>query len=267
MIILGLVAALCGCDTNDSLSETEDLEAVLDEEQLDEYLNLLAEEALDVDVDAIEDEEEPAAADVELSADVAPQTVLAGWVGGTGGSSSEASCKPGLAAIGVFASSTGSLVRQMGLVCGPELSIGFGWSIPAAAQEVIATGYRNGNYNVSSYNNQRSLFDASTFNPLPWLRYKAPGTSYHLCDPGYRLNKVDVREGWLIDRIEGITCWWDGPGGQGPRGLIYSSPVDVGGFGGQPGQSSCQTTGQRFVDGIRFRSGWLLDGFAVDCQE
>ena len=261
--LLGLSS---GCDQTelDPIEyESEGLEDVLDELPDD-----VPERALqDEDDDPIDFDPE----DVELLPEPDPQEVFAGWVGGGGGSQYMASCPIGDTAIGITAASSGQHVRQLGLVCGPEALVEAGFGVGIGAQWVMSTGYR---YNTFFFNAQvapaeqpRGTFDASELNPSPWHRYKAPGSSYFICDPGYRLNKIDVRSGALVDRIQSITCWWDGPGGQGPRGVVYSRAVNVGGFGGSFGSSSCQTTSENFVDGFLFRSGWILDGFRLDCEE
>jgi len=259
--LLGLSS---GCDAMDPAEleaiegESEGLEEIVDE-ALDEDL----EEALD---DALDDAGDFDPEDVEMIPEPDPQEVYAGWVGGFGGTQYTRHCPNGMTAIGVTAASNGQYVRQLGLVCGPEYLVEGGFGVGVAAQEVISTGYHNG-WPVAPADQPRATFDASAFNPVPWLRYKAPGTVYRLCDAGYRLNKIDVRSGALIDRVQSITCWWDGPGGQGPRGLVYSTGVNVGGFGGTLRSSSCQTTSEKFANGLQFRSGWLLDGFRIDCNE
>lgn len=270
LLTLTLLGVSSGCDADESIDPAE-LQALEGEsegldEGLDELPEALEPDDFDPDVDPDFDPDfDPE--DVELIPEIDPQAVYAGWVGGSGGSLFTRHCPNGMTGIGITAASSGQYVRQLGLVCAPEYLVEGGFNVGAEVQEVISTGYYNSGSLVAPADQPRLTFDASAFNPLPWLRYKAPGTVYRVCDAGYRLNKIDVRSGALVDRIQSITCWWDGPGGQGPRGLIYSTAVNIGGTGGSFGSSSCQSTSEKFVNGVQFRSGWLLDGFRIDCNE
>lgn len=250
--------ALLGLDA-DEIGEDYDaeLEELIAEVQEDE-----AERGLDIP-------DEFPLPDDELAGDRSPSQIFASWVGGFGGSYAGRDCPYAMTAVGLTAAPTpgGTLVRQVGIICGFEAEVEAGNPILTGGQFIIASGYSNSGYQVSTNWNWRPAWHASAFSPLPWFRYRAPNTQYHLCDAGYRLNKIDVRDGTYIDRLAGYTCWWDGPGGQGPRGVVYSTSVNVGGWGGSWDSSSCQGTGENFVHGVRFRSGAWLDGFRVNCLE
>ena len=273
---LALVAMpLLACDTGDPDDpaeiglDAEDLVEALDEDLDDEIDTIMV--AVDDDLDERGPELpewDPEPAD-ELVPDRTPSQIFADWVGGFGGTYSGMDCPYAMTAVGltVAPSTGGTLVRQIGLICGFEAEVEAGNATLPGGQVVIASGYSNSGFQVNANWNWREAWHASGWNPAPWLRYRAPNTQYFVCDAGYRLNKIDVRDGAYIDRVSGYTCWWDGPGSQGPRGLVYSAPVNIGGWGGSWDNSSCQTTSERFVHGIRCRWGAWLDGFRVNCLE
>lgn len=272
--VLGvLVVPLLACETGDVDEELLEAMLVEDEMALDETLvaePVELDEDLEEDFDEDLDPPDPEGQESELSADPDPSAVFANWVGNFGGTLRYDDCPYAYTAIGIAAapSTSGNVVRQIALVCGLESEVEEGQFIPTGQQSVIASGYLNSGFQVNASHNWRLAWDASAFSPFPWQRYKAPNTTIRLCDAGYRLNKVDVREGsTFVTRINSMTCWWDGPGSQGPRGMVYSTAVNVGSHTGGYDSSSCQSTSENFADGIQFRySGWLR-GFRLDCEE
>ena len=195
-----------------------------------------------------------------------------GWVGGFGGSATSQGCPWEHSVIGVAASSTGNYVRQFAVVCGPNAEIEAANTVETEDQWIIASGYYSNRWPgglVAPNWGSRISWDASVILGGA-AQLKASGTSYHLCNPGYRVSKVDVRAGTYVDRIESITCEWVGPGGP-PGGLvIYPRSVGVGGWGGSLMSSSCQGRsdfdGKDYADGAGFRSMYWLDGFRLWCD-
>ncbi len=219
-------------------------------------------------------------ADLEPDADgfvaeVDPSAAWVNFVGSTGGTSTTGFCPSGFSAIGVGVSSTGLYVRQLVLLCGPDLMIEDRITVSSSSQYVLASGYYNpggvggvGASLVASSENWRPVWEAADSWWLGASRYKAPGTSFHQCDDGYKLRSINARAGTYVDRIVSGRCLWDGPGASGPRGTIYTMPVDVGGPGGTADASECWTPGAggRFAYAINFRSGYWLDGFVLNCH-
>ncbi|MCR9164034.1 MAG: hypothetical protein ACE37F_01960 [Nannocystaceae bacterium] len=216
-------------------------------------------EGLDGAADAFGDELDPSAAE------------WANWVGGSGGSARSRGCPGGHSVVGVAASSTGSFVRQLALVCGPDSAIQNASFIPSNQQFIIASGYYNNGFNgynaalVAPNWTWRPAWDESDSVFAGPYRYKAPGTTYRLCNPGYRVSKVDVRAGGYVDRIDSITCEWAGAGGPPGGVVIYPATVNVGGSGGNSMSSSCQGLSGS-ADGASFRSAYWLDGFRLWCN-
>ncbi len=193
-------------------------------------------------------------------------------MGGFGGSYASSGCPGGFSVIGVAASSTGSYVRQLALVCGPDSRINAGQVVPTTEQFVIASGYYNNGFNglntglVSANWNWRPVWDESDTVFAGPYRYKAPGTGYRLCNPGYEVSKIDVHAGSYVDRIDSITCEWSGAGFPPGGAFIYPRSVNIGGGGGVSRSSSCQSVpGSGTGDGAGFRSAYWLDGFRMSC--
>jgi|GEM_PF-1948023 len=214
-------------------------------------------------------------ANEEFQSEVVPSAAQwAGWVGGNGGSQSSGRCPGDHSVIGVAASSTGSFVRQLAVVCAPNWEIENADTIEPEEQFVIASGYYNNSFPaglVAPNWGWRPAWDASAILPGS-NRLKAPGTVYRLCNTGYKVSKVDVRAGGYVDRIDSITCEWAGPGGPPGGVVIYPRSVNVGGWGGTRRSSSCQglrdfpDRSREYADGAGFRSAYWLDGFRLWCD-
>lgn len=209
----------------------------------------------------------------DLAAELDPSKAWVDHVGGLGGTPTTGFCPSGFSAIGVGASSTGNYVRQLVLLCGPDVLIEDGIEASSSSQYVLSSGYYNPGYQgagaalVSSYSNWRPVWEELDAWWMGAGRYKAPGTTFHECDPGYKLRSLNVRAGTYVDNIVNARCLWDGPG-SGPRGVIYTLPINVGGSGGAADVSECWTPGSGgpFAYAIHFRSGYWLDGFALNCK-
>ncbi len=211
----------------------------------------------------------PLPEDPSLGSELNPLADYGNYRGGSGGTAFNLNCPPFTSAVGLAASETssGNLVRQVAVVCAPDFDIAAGVPSSEVSQVVSSSSYHNGSTYVSASTNSRSLWDLSALSPIPSARYKAPGTSYHLCNPGYRLSSIAVRSGSYVDRIAGITCWWDGAGNPPGGGVVYSNTISIGGWGGSHGSTSCQNTDELFADGLFVRSGALLDGIRIYCNE
>ena len=172
------------------------------------------------------------------------------YAGGRGGSGDALWCKSGGVAIGTVQSSSGDTVGQFGLVCAPRQLVG-NRGLATSHLSVVVGGF---------------AYDQPDRDPLPawpsgWMRYstylseRPVGSTISRCPAGYILDRISLRAGLLIDRIDRLHCK------RGSR--VRRVRVGVGGHGGSSATLGC---GDASIDGLYIRSEASTHGVSFHCD-